>query len=244
MSDLQIKIFPCLNDNYGILLHDHVTGETAAIDTPEASKIIAAAKDASWNITQIWNTHHHWDHTGGNLELKDKYTASVTGPANERVPIPGIDRSVADGDIFQFGKHDVRIIETPGHTLGAICYYIPSAKMAFVGDTLFVLGCGRLFEGTPQQMYDSLQAICALPDDTRLYCGHEYTVSNGIFAKTVEPDNTDLLDYLKQAKAQREHGEPTVPSTVALEKKANPFVRAGSAKRLGEIRTAKDNFSG
>ena len=244
MDKLQIKLFPCLNDNYGFLIHDPVSGDTATIDTPEAAPIIAAVEETGWALTQIWNTHHHFDHVGSNMALKEKYGVKIIGPENDKARIPGLDIGVTDQQVFKLGAHDVHVIDTPGHTIGHIVYYVPDAKAAFVGDTIFVLGCGRLFEGTPAQMHDSLQAICALPEDTQLYCAHEYTLSNAAFAKTVEPDNSDLLDYIETAKALREQGIPTVPTTVAMEKKTNPFVRAGSAARLGEIRAAKDSFKG
>ena len=241
MSDLEIALLPCLYDNYGLLIHDPETGETAAIDTPEAAKIEAACRERGWTLTQIWNTHHHPDHVGGNIALKEKYGLTITGP-DEMNRIPGLDKGVSGGDTFMFGQYEVQVIATPGHTLDHIIYYVPSAKAAFVGDTIFVLGCGRLFEGTPAQMYDSLSAIAALPDDTKLYCAHEYTLSNAKFAVTVEPENAALTAYISKAKDMRERGEPTVPTTVAAEKAANPFVRAGNAKRLGEIRSAKDAF--
>ncbi len=241
-SNLDIAIFPCLSDNYGLLIHDRASGETAAIDTPETAKIEAACEQRGWTLTQIWNTHHHPDHTGGNLALKARHGLTITGPDQIKGRIPGLDKGVSGGDKFRFGAHEVQVIATPGHTLDHIIYYVPDAKAAFVGDTIFVLGCGRLFEGSPEQMHVSLQAIAALPDETKLYCAHEYTLSNAKFAVTVEPENKALLDYIKTAKAMRERGEPTVPTSVAAEKAANPFVRAVSAKKLGEIRAAKDVF--
>jgi hydroxyacylglutathione hydrolase len=239
---LEIEMFPCLNDNYGFLIHSPETGETAAIDTPEASKIIAACTAKGWTLTHIWNTHHHFDHVGGNAALKEEFGVEILGPGHDRKRIPGLTQGVSGGDVFHFGGHDIHVIDTPGHTTSHIVYYIPSADAAFVGDTIFALGCGRLFEGTPAQMHDSLQAITALPDETKLYCAHEYTLSNAAFAVTVEPNNADLLAYFEKAKDLRAKGIPTVPTTVAAEKSANPFVRAGSAERLGEIRAAKDSF--
>jgi len=241
-SPLDIHMFPCLNDNYGFLVHSPDTGETACIDTPEASKIILALEEKGWKLTHIWNTHHHPDHAWGNEELKGLYGVSIIGCEADKARIPGLDIGVGDGDSFKFGGHDVHVIDTPGHTIGHIAFHIPAAKAAFVGDTIFALGCGRLFEGTPTQMFDSLAKIAALPDDTSLYCAHEYTLSNGRFALTVEPDNQDLIDYMRDAKAKRDKDLPTVPTTVAAEKAANPFVRANSADRLGDIRKAKDNF--
>ena len=240
-STLEIALFPCLSDNYGLLIHDKASGETAAIDTPEVSAIEAACQDRGWTLTQIWNTHHHWDHVGGNLELKEAHRLSITGPHQED-RIPGLDRGVAGGDSFKFGAHEVQVIFTPGHTRDHIIYYVPAAEAAFVGDTLFVLGCGRLFEGSAQDMFGSMAAIAALPDATKLYCAHEYTLSNAKFALTLEPENEALAAYVARAKALRAQGLPTVPTTVEMEKRTNPFMRAASAARLGQIRQAKDNF--
>lgn len=241
-SPLEIALFPCLSDNYGLLIHDRDSGETAAIDTPEVSKIEAACQARGWTLTQIWNTHHHADHTGGNLALKEKYGLMITGPDQIPGRIPGLDKGVSGGDVFHFGCHEVQVIFTPGHTVDHIIYYVPAAKAAFVGDTIFVLGCGRLFEGTPEDMFGSMAAIAKLPDETKLYCAHEYTLSNAKFAVTVEPENQALLDYVEKAKAMREKGLPTVPTTVAMEKAANPFMRAMTAEQLGDIRAAKDSF--
>lgn len=241
-STLEIALFPCLSDNYGLLIHDRESGETAAIDTPEVSKIEAACAERGWILTQIWNTHHHADHTGGNLALKNKYGLTITGPSQIKGRIPGLDRGVSGGDVFRFGAHEVQVIFTPGHTVDHIIYYVPAAKAAFVGDTIFVLGCGRLFEGSPEDMFGSMAAIAGLADDTKLYCAHEYTLSNAKFAVTVEPDNQALLHYVERAKKLREEGLPTVPTTVAMEKATNPFLRAKTAEQLGDIRAAKDVF--
>ena len=246
MSSLEIALFPCLSDNYGLLIHDRDSGETAAIDTPEAAKIEAACEARGWKLSQIWNTHHHADHTGGNITLKQNHGLTITGPDQIAGRIPGLDKGVSGGDSFLFGEHKVDVIFTPGHTQDHIIYYVADAHKgagaAFVGDTIFVLGCGRLFEGSPEDMFGSMAAIAKLPESTKLYCAHEYTLSNAAFAITVEPNNQDLLDYVARAKALRELGKPTVPTTVAIEKLTNPFMRAKSAKRLGEIRAAKDSF--
>lgn len=241
-QNLEIALFPCLSDNYGLLIHDPKSGRTASIDTPDATEIAKQAKARKWTLTEIWNTHHHFDHTGGNTALVKDYGLKVYGHEKDKKRIPNLSQAVSDGDVFKFGDHDIHILSTDGHTLGHIIYYVPDAKAAFVGDTVFVMGCGRLFEGTPAQMHESLLKICALPEDTKLYCAHEYTLSNGRFAVTIEPDNKDLLDYIKSAKALRENNIPTVPTTVAQEKKINPFIRAESASRLGEIRALKDKF--
>lgn len=241
-SPLEIHMFPCLWDNYGFLIHSPDTGETACIDTPEVDKIIMALEEKNWKLTHIWNTHHHPDHAGGNLELKKLFGVKIIGNEADKARIPGLDIGVNDGDTFEIGGHDVHVIDTPGHTIGHNIYHIPSAKAAFVGDTIFALGCGRLFEGTAAQMFESLSAIAAMPDDTSLYCAHEYTLSNGKFALSVEPDNQALIDYMAAATAKRDQNIPTVPTTVLDEKRANPFVRAKTAAELGIIRSAKDNF--
>ena len=239
---LKIEQIPCLSDNYGYLVHDTETGQTASIDTPDGAAIAERADALGWDITHVFNTHHHYDHVGGNMFLKDKYGLTIIGPKADEERITGIDQSVSGGEIFKFGAHDVQVIHTPGHTKGHCAYYIPSCNSVFVGDTMFALGCGRLFEGTPSQMFDSLAKISALPDNTQVYCAHEYTLSNGAFALTVEPENKDLQTYMSEVRERRAADLPTVPTTIAREKSANPFVRAASADILGEIRTAKDNF--
>ncbi len=239
---LSIKIFPCLYDNYGFLLHDSESGRVATIDTPEAGKIKSALAENDWTLSEIWNTHHHPDHVGGNLALAESEGALIRGPKRDAARIPGLTHGVSGGECFMFGRHEVQVIFTPGHTTGHIIYYVPDAKAAFVGDTIFVMGCGRLFEGTAEDMHQSMAAIAQLPDETALYPAHEYTLANGRFALTVEPDNADIVAYMKAAKALREKNIPTVPTTVGREKKINPFMRAATAKGLGEIRKAKDNF--
>ena len=241
---LHIHQFPALdhNRNYGFLLHDSETGETACIDTPELDPILSALEKTGWTLTQIWNTHHHFDHVGANTELAERFELEVVGNADDARRLPGQTRGVRGGETFRFGRHDVHVIDTPGHTLGHICYYVPDAEAAFVGDTPFVMGCGRLFDGTPEQMHDSLAKLMALPPDTKLYCAHEYTLSNAEFAVTVDGSNADMLVAIEEAKAKRGRGEATVPTTVARELATNPFVRAGTPEELGRIRALKDAF--
>lgn len=239
---LEIHQFPCLSDNYGFLLHDNLSGLTASIDTPDGAEIARQAKSKGWMLTHIFNTHHHPDHVGGNKYLKDQFGVKIIGPAEEQARITQIDEAMSGGSQFKFGAYDVHVIHTPGHTLGHCVYHIPEAGIAFVGDTLFALGCGRLFEGTPEQMFASMQKLAALPRETLIYCAHEYTLSNGAFAITAEPDNQSLKDYLAQAKELRAKGLPTVPTTIARELAANPFMRAKDASELGARRAAKDAF--
>ena len=244
---LEIEMFPALdhNSNYGFLLHDSETGDTAAIDTPELGPILDALERRGWTLTHIFNTHHHFDHVGANRELAERFDIAIVGNAEDD-RIVGRTVGVRGGDVFRFGHHEVYVLDTPGHTIGHVCYYVPDANngkgACFVGDTLFVMGCGRLFEGTPAQMKASLDAITALPGDTKLYCAHEYTLSNAAFAVTVDGNNRDMLAAIAEAKAARERGEATVPTTVARELATNPFVRAGTAAELGRIRALKDAF--
>lgn len=256
MSKLLVHQFPCLSDNYGYLIHDPEADTTAAIDTPETGPIEAALRLKGWQLTHILNTHHHADHAGGNLELQDKYGCTIIGPRDEADRIPGIDKEVGDGDTFLFGSQDVRVIGVPGHTLGHIAFYFEEAKAAFVGDALFALGCGRVFEGTPDQMWSSLEKLMALPDETKVYCAHEYTQANAKFAMTIEPGNAELVTRVKEIEALRAKGKPTVPTSIGLERRTNPFVRpmsdeiqkvtglsGGSASAIfTEVRHRKDNF--
>lgn len=228
VSELQIVQFPCLADNYGFLLHAPASGETAAIDTPDADEIGRQLDARDWRLTHIFNTHHHADHAGGNTLLKERFDCRIVGPRADAARIPGIDIEVGDGDRFDFGGSPVEVFDTPGHTRGHIVYYLPEAGAAFVGDTLFALGCGRLFEGSPGQMWDSLQKIARWPDATRLYCAHEYTLANAAFALTVEPANMALVARAREVAALRREGRPTVPTTLELEKATNPFLRPAS----------------
>ena len=229
MSSLQIHMFPCLADNYGYLVHDAAADVTAAIDTPDADAILAALAAKSWTLTHILNTHHHGDHAGGNLSLKRRTGCEIIGPRADAVRIPGIDVGVGEGDEIQLGTHRVRVFDTPGHTRGHIVYWLPDDGVAFVGDTLFALGCGRLFEGTPAQMWSSLEKIRRWPDATLIYCAHEYTQANGRFAVTVEPENRELESRVRAVDRLRRQDEPTIPTTVGLEKATNPFLRPMSA---------------
>jgi len=189
MASLEIELFPCLSDNFGVLLHDPVSGHTASIDAPEEQPILNALQRRGWTLTHILTTHHHFDHVQANLPLKEKFKIQIIGPRGEADKIPGIDRAVGDGDQFEFAGHPVHVIETPGHTLGHICFHFPEDKLLFSADTLFALGCGRLFEAPAPVMWTSIQKLTALPDDTVVYFGHEYTATNARFALTIDPDN-------------------------------------------------------
>lgn len=251
-----IRQFPCLNDNYGFLIRDRATGAVATIDTPDANAINAALDAEGWRLTHILNTHHHWDHAGGNLALKDKWRCEIIGPRAEAARIPGLDRPVGEGDVVRFGDSRALVRDTPGHTSGHIIYYFAEDGVAFVGDTIFAMGCGRLFEGTPDEMWASLSKIAALPPETKLYCAHEYTQANASFALTVDPHNEDLRARARDIDRLRAQGIPTVPTTVAQELATNPFLRAEDKKlqaALGmtgaapvdvfaEIRRRKDRF--
>ena len=253
---IEIEQFPCRSDNFGVLIHDAAAGLTASIDAPEARPIIAALQRRGWKLTHIFTTHHHGDHVEGNLALKQHSGAEIIGPHAERDRIPGIDRTVGGGDRFQFGALDVEVIATPGHTAGHVSYHIPAASLAFTGDTLFSLGCGRLFEAGPEVMLASLRKLRALPAETRIYCGHEYTQQNARFALTVDPDNPVLRQRAREIEKLRGENRPTLPTTLAAEIAANPFLRwddpairrnlgmgdASDEAVLAEIRKRKDRF--
>ncbi|MBW9065334.1 hydroxyacylglutathione hydrolase [Rhizobium herbae] len=256
MANLELDLFLCRTDNFGVLVHDPETGATASIDAPEEQPILGALKRRGWTLTHILTTHHHPDHVSANLSLKEAFDATIIGPENEAGKIPGIDRMIGDGGHFQFAGHRVDVFETPGHTAGHICFHFPDDKLLFSADTLFALGCGRLFEGTPAQMWASLQKLMALPDDTTVYFGHEYTQSNARFALTVDPQNDALKKRAAEIDALRAKDEPTAPTTLGLEKQTNPFLRphdtgirthlgmesASDAEVFAEIRKRKDNF--
>lgn len=238
---LDIIRIPVLSDNYIWLVHEPDSGETMVVDPALAEPVLTEAESRGWKITQIWNTHWHGDHTGGNAEIKAATGCIITGPAAEAARIASLDIHVAGGDIVRLGAVQAHVIDVPAHTAGHIAYHFDSEKAAFVGDTLFAMGCGRLFEGTAAQMYDNMRKLEALDDDTAIYCAHEYTQSNGRFAITVEPDNAALIARMAQVDAMRARGEPTVPTTIALEKATNPFLRAASIDILAARRTAKDH---
>ncbi|HEX8450325.1 MAG TPA: hydroxyacylglutathione hydrolase [Allosphingosinicella sp.] len=239
---LEIARIPVLSDNYVWLAHEPGSGETAVIDPAVAEPVLAEAETRGWRITQIWNTHWHPDHTGGNAAIKAATGALVTGPAAEAARIPTLDRQVGEGDRVGLGAVEAEVLEVPAHTAGHIAFHLPSEQVVFVGDTLFAMGCGRLFEGTAEQMHSNLQRLAALPPATRAYCAHEYTLSNARFAVTVEPGNQALSKRLAEVEAERAAGGATVPTTIALERATNPFMRASSALELAELRRAKDNF--
>src|SRR3954451_1041714 len=223
---MEIVAVPAFADNYLWLVHDGPSGETAVVDPGDAAPVLAEAERRGWRITQIWNTHWHPDHTGGNVAIKAATGASVTAPAAEAARIPTMDRGVGEGDRVTLGAIEAQVIEVPAHTAGHIAYYLPEEGTVFVGDTMFAMGCGRLFEGSAEQMYANLQRLAALPPETNVYCAHEYTASNGRFALTVEPDNQTLVSRMAAVDAARALGRATVPTTIALERETNPFVRA------------------
>ena len=237
---LDIVRVPVLSDNYVWLVHESQSGETLVVDPAVAVPVLAAAEARGWTITQIWNTHWHPDHVGGNAEIKAATGCTITGPADEAERIMTLDVLVRGGDVVQLGGVSAKVINVPAHTAGHIAYHFESEHAAFVGDTLFAMGCGRLFEGTAAQMYDNMRKLEALGDDTAIYCAHEYTLSNARFAVTVEPDNTDLTRRFADVVAARERGEATVPTTIALERATNPFMRATSVEELAARRVAKD----
>jgi hydroxyacylglutathione hydrolase len=237
---MEIVPVPAFADNYLWLVHDEPSGETAVVDPGDAAPVLAVAVQRGWTITQVWNTHWHPDHTGGNLAIKEVTGARISGPASEN--IPRRDVALGEGDEVRLGDHVGRVIEVPGHTLGHIALVFDEDRVAFVGDTLFAMGCGRLFEGTPEQMYRSLQRIAALPDATRLYCAHEYTLSNARFSAHAEPANAAITDRLQRVKQLREQGKITLPTTVAEERETNPFVRATNVDQFARLRRDKDSF--
>ncbi|KHL25742.1 hydroxyacylglutathione hydrolase [Croceibacterium mercuriale] len=223
---LQLHTFPALTDNYGFLLHDPASEETACIDTPDGAECLRQAEAKGWRITQVWNTHWHADHTQGNLAVKSATGCTVIAPAEEAHRIEGVDRTVGPGNTLLLGEWQAEVFAAGGHTLGHIAYHLPAATIAFVGDCLFALGCGRMFEGTPDQFWASLQRIAALPQDTTICGAHEYSAGNARFALHADPDNLALQDYAREITAKRAAGEPTVPFRLERELATNPFLRA------------------
>jgi hydroxyacylglutathione hydrolase len=252
----QTHLFRCLSDNFGVLVHDPASGATASIDAPEAGPVETALRTTGWKLTDILVTHHHADHTGGIAELKARHKCRVTAPRNEAAKIPAVDATVSEGDAVKVGGLTARVLETPGHTAGHITYVFDQDRLAFVGDTLFSIGCGRVIEGTPEMMWDSLLKLRALPDDIDIFCGHEYTEANIRFALTIEPDNPDLRARADEAKREVAAGRATIPTTIGEEKRANVFLRADvpsvaaavglagkpAAQVFAEVRARKNKF--
>jgi len=239
MPSLEIVAVPVLQDNYAWLIFDPATADAAVVDPGEAAPVLAEAERRGWPVSQVWITHWHPDHTGGIADMK-KAGATVTGPGAERERIPLLDTFVAAGDVVRIGHHSGQVMATPGHTAGHVAFHFADDAVLFTGDTLFAMGCGRLFEGTPDQMFANMQAFAAMPEATRVYAGHEYTQSNGRFALTVDPDNIALAERMTMVDAARLAGEPTLPTTIAQEKATNPFLRAPDAAALGRLRGKKD----
>jgi hydroxyacylglutathione hydrolase len=239
---LEIVAVPAFADNYLWLIHDHDSGETAVVDPGDPKPVLAEADRRGWQITKILNTHWHPDHTGGNLAIKEASGATIVGPSGENGRVPGLDVGIAEGDRVTIGAHEAEVWELPGHTLGHIAYIFRDDRMAFVGDTMFAMGCGRLFEGTPEQMHRSLGRLASLPDDMKLYCAHEYTLANARFAAHAFPANKAVVDRLRHVERERSFARPTVPTTVGEEKATNPFLLATDVEHFAELRTKKDNF--
>jgi hydroxyacylglutathione hydrolase len=253
---LNVEPIPCLTDNYAYLLYDPKDRLCAVVDPSEPEPVMRALARRGLNLTHILNTHHHFDHTGGNVPLKKEFDAIVVGPEKDRERIPALDIGVSETAPWQFGSHKGRILEIPAHTRAHIAFVFEDERIAFTGDTLFAMGCGRLFEGTPQMMWSSLSKLMQLPDEMQIYCGHEYTLSNGRFALTIEPNNPNLQARVREVEQLRTQSQPTIPSTMGLEKTTNPFLRpdsieirrtlgmedADDVSVFGEIRRRKDVF--
>jgi hydroxyacylglutathione hydrolase len=244
MTDLDIVRIPALSDNYIWLVHDPVSAETIVVDPAQADPVLAALAERGWSLSAIWNTHWHPDHTGGNAALKAATGCTVIAPAAEAAKIPTADRLVGEGDTVTLGSHAATVLEVPAHTAGHIAYHFAEDTVVFVGDTLFAMGCGRLFEGTAEQMFANMQRLAVLPGETAVYCAHEYTLSNGRYALVAEPNNAAIRSRMDRVEQLRAAGEATVPTTIAAELATNPFLRASDARILAERRTAKDSFAG
>lgn len=241
---IEIVRIPVLSDNYVWLAHETQSGETLVVDPAVAEPVLAAADARGWRITQIWNTHWHPDHTGGNAAIKAATNCAITGPQAESARIPTLDRTVAEGDSVNFGAFEANVIEVPAHTAGHIAYHFPTEDILFIGDTLFAMGCGRLFEGDAAQMFANMRRLEALPGETAVYCAHEYTQANGRYALIAEPENEALARRMAEVDVARARGEATVPTTIALERATNPFMRAASVEELARRRAEKDAFRG
>jgi hydroxyacylglutathione hydrolase len=241
---IEVVRIPVLSDNYVWLARESESGEVLVVDPAVAAPVLAKAEELGWTITQIWNTHWHPDHVGGNAEIKAATGCMITGPAAEAKRIPTLDVQVTGGERIAFGAAEALVIDVPAHTAGHIAFHFADDQIIFVGDTLFAMGCGRLFEGTAAQMFDNMQALAALPDSTTVYCAHEYTQSNGRYALVAEPENEALVARMAEVDAMRLRGEATVPTTIGLERATNPFMRAATAEQLAERRAAKDSFKG
>ena len=237
MADIDIRQFMCRSDNFGVLVHDASSGVTVSIDAPEEGPIVAVLEAEGWTLTHILTTHHHTDHVAANAALKAAYGCEIIGPVKEKAKIPGIDRTVTGGDRLTLGAIDVEVIDTPGHTIGEVSYFLPDAKALFAADALFSLGCGRLFEGDAAMLWTSLQRLRALPDDTMLYCGHEYTTTNARFAVDVDPGNPALRNRVEEVERLRIAGKPTLPVSLGQEKHTNPFLRADNPDLMAELGT-------
>lgn len=236
---LQVEIVPILEDNYCYLLRSE-DSKCAVIDPGESLPVIDALEKLGWTVDFVLNTHHHWDHVNGNKAIKDKYGAQIIVPKSDANKIKNFDHVLKDGDIFELGGENAKIIATPGHTMGGICFYFEDSKAIFTGDTLFAMGCGRLFEGSAEDMFCSMQKLASLPDDVKLYCGHEYTLSNAQFCADYAPKNIHIQKRLKDVIGLRKENKKTIPSTIALEKKTNLFLITKTAEEFADIRSAKD----
>ena len=241
---LEVVRIPVLSDNYVWLVRESTSGDVMVVDPAVAEPVLEKAAELGWTITHIWNTHWHPDHTGGNAAIKAATGCTITGPAAEATRIPTLDVLVRGSDVVEFGATKAQVLDVPAHTAGHIAFHFADEQIAFVGDTLFAMGCGRLFEGTADQMFTNMRTLEALPDETVIYCAHEYTQSNGRYALTAEPGNAALIARMADVDQARLRGEATVPTTIGLERATNPFMRAATVAELAERRAAKDNFRG